>query len=126
MARFTGKRVLITGGTNGIGLAGARRIAAEGGQLVLTGTNTQRIAETQQALPHARVLSNDAGDPDDAQAVAQFGGLDGLWLNAGYGAVAGVDEVDAEFFDQMMNTNVRGGTNFVIWVAGMIDGLLPG
>jgi NAD(P)-dependent dehydrogenase (short-subunit alcohol dehydrogenase family) len=112
MARFTGKRVLITGGTNGIGLAGARRIAAEGGQLVLTGTNTQRIAETQQALPRARVLSNDAGDPDDAQAlaqaVAQFGGLDGLWLNAGYGAVAGVDEVDAEFFDQMMNTNVRG------------------
>jgi NAD(P)-dependent dehydrogenase (short-subunit alcohol dehydrogenase family) len=75
-------------------------------------TVISRIAATQQALPHARVLNNDADDPDDAQALAQavvqFGGLGGLWLNAGYGAVAGVDEVDAEFFDQMMNTNVRG------------------
>jgi NADP-dependent 3-hydroxy acid dehydrogenase YdfG len=50
MARFTGKRILITGATSGIVLAGARRIAAEGGQLILTGTNPQRIAETQQGL----------------------------------------------------------------------------
>jgi NAD(P)-dependent dehydrogenase (short-subunit alcohol dehydrogenase family) len=63
MGRFTGKRVLITGGTNGIGLAGAKLIAAEGGQLVLTGTNPQRIADIQQALPAARVLGNDASDP---------------------------------------------------------------
>jgi NAD(P)-dependent dehydrogenase (short-subunit alcohol dehydrogenase family) len=32
MGRFSGKRVLITGGTSGIGLAGAKRIAAEGGE----------------------------------------------------------------------------------------------
>jgi NAD(P)-dependent dehydrogenase (short-subunit alcohol dehydrogenase family) len=112
MARFTGKRVLITGGTNGIGLAGARRITAEGGQLVLTGTNPQRIADTQQALPEARVLGNDASDPSAVEAlvreVAQLGGLDGLWLNAGYAAVVAVHEVDADFFDRMMNVNVRG------------------
>jgi NAD(P)-dependent dehydrogenase (short-subunit alcohol dehydrogenase family) len=112
MARFTGKRVLITGGTSGIGLAGARRIAAEGGQVVVTGTNPQRLADTQKALPDAQVLRNDAGDPSAADALAQSvaaaGGLDGLWLNAGYAAVAGVDEVDADFFDRMMNANVRG------------------
>jgi NAD(P)-dependent dehydrogenase (short-subunit alcohol dehydrogenase family) len=112
MARFTGKRFLITGGTSGIGLAGARRIAAEGGQVVVTGTNPQRLADTQKALPDAQVLRNDAGDPSAADALAQSvaaaGGLDGLWLNAGYAAVAGVDEVDADFFDRMMNANVRG------------------
>jgi NAD(P)-dependent dehydrogenase (short-subunit alcohol dehydrogenase family) len=112
MARFTGKRFLITGGTSGIGLAGARRIAAEGGQVVVTGTNPQRLADTQKALPDAQVLRNDASDPSAADALAQSvaaaGGLDGLWLNAGYAAVAGVDEVDADFFDRMMNANVRG------------------
>jgi NAD(P)-dependent dehydrogenase (short-subunit alcohol dehydrogenase family) len=112
MARFTGKRLLITGGTSGIGLAGARRIAAEGGQVVVTGTNPQRLADTQKALPDAQVLRNDAGDPSAADALAESvavaGGLDGLWLNAGYAAVAGVDEVDADFFDRMMNANVRG------------------
>lgn len=112
MTRFNGKRVLITGGTSGIGLAGAERIAAEGGELILTGTNPQRLARAREAIPEARVLANDAADPAAvdalASAVADGGGLDGLWLNAGYADVAEVDEVTAEFFDRMMNANVRG------------------
>jgi NAD(P)-dependent dehydrogenase (short-subunit alcohol dehydrogenase family) len=39
---------------------------------------------------------------------ASGGGLDGLWLNAGYAALAEVDELDAEPFDRMMATNARG------------------
>ncbi|MGJ7906411.1 SDR family oxidoreductase [Actinopolyspora sp. H202] len=112
MARFTGKRVLITGGTSGIGLAGAKRIADESGKLVITGTNQQRLTATREALPRARVLHNDATDPNAAEAlvpsVAEHGGLDGLWLNAGYADVRGIDQVDADFFDRMMRTNVRG------------------
>lgn len=101
MARFTGKRVLITGGTSGIGLAGARRIAGEGGQVVLTGTNPQRLADTQELVPQYQVLANDASDPAAADALAQQvatgGSLDGLWLNAGYGAVAAVGEIGATY-----------------------------
>jgi NAD(P)-dependent dehydrogenase (short-subunit alcohol dehydrogenase family) len=37
-----------------------------------------------------------------------MGQLDGLWLNAGFAAVSAIDEVDADFFDRMMHTNVRG------------------
>ena len=110
--RFTGKRVLITGGTSGIGLAGAKRITAEGGEVHLTGTTPQRLADTQKAIPDARVLRNDASDPSAAGAladsVAAHGALDGLWLNAGYAAVADVGQVDADFFDRMMNANGRG------------------
>jgi short-subunit dehydrogenase involved in D-alanine esterification of teichoic acids len=68
--RFTGKRILIDGATSGIGLVGAHRIAAEGGRLILTGTNLQRITDAQAALPDARVLRNDAGAPDAAEALA--------------------------------------------------------
>jgi len=113
MARFTDKRVLITGATSGIGLAGARRIADEGGRLIPTGTNPQRLADTQQAVPDAQVLANDASDPAAADALAQQvvtgGGLDGLWLNAGYGAVAAVEDIDAAFFDRMMAQRARSG-----------------
>ncbi|SDJ99640.1 NAD(P)-dependent dehydrogenase, short-chain alcohol dehydrogenase family [Actinopolyspora mzabensis] len=112
MARFTGKRVLITGGTSGIGLAGAHRITDEDGQLVITGTNQQRLTATRQALPLARVLHNDTTDPNSTDALAshaaELGGLDGLWLNAGYADVRDIDEIDADFFDRMMRTNVRG------------------
>lgn len=112
MARFTGKRVLITGGTSGIGLAGARRITAEGGQVLLTGIDPQRLDAARQQFPGTEVLPNDAADPQAAHALADAatrgGRLDGLWLNAGYADVRTVDAVDADFFDHIMATNVRG------------------
>lgn len=111
VTRFAGKRVLITGATSGIGLAGAQRIAREGGELVLTGTNQHRLAELRNRLPSAHVVSNDAADPrtgDDLAACLDDTGLDGLWLNAGYAAIGDVEELDAEFFDRMMQVNVRG------------------
>ncbi len=74
--------------------------------------HTGKLADTQEAMPDARVLRNDASDPSAADAladsVAGHGGLDGLLLNAGYAAVADVGQVDADFFDRMINTNARG------------------
>lgn len=124
MARFSDKRILITGGTSGIGRAGARRIAAEGGRLVLTGTDSERLADTGNEISGAEMLENNAEDPFAADALAEFvagsGGLDGLWLNAGYASVCGVDQVDAGFFDRMMNVNVRGP---VLQLAGLAEHL---
>ncbi|MDT8266228.1 SDR family NAD(P)-dependent oxidoreductase, partial [Roseomonas sp. DSM 102946] len=113
MSRFSGKRILVTGATSGIGRAGALRIAAEGGQVIATGRDPDRLAALRQALPEAAlVLRNDAADPgvarELAEAVASGGGLDGAWLNAGYAAVCAIEAVDAEFFDAMMQANLRG------------------
>src|SRR5271156_5287020 len=88
MSRFSGKRILITGGTSGIGLAGTRRIAAEGGKLAVTGLSAERLEETRRFLPaDALVLRNDAADPAAAAALAEkirtWGPIDALWLNAG-------------------------------------------
>jgi len=46
MARFDNKRVLMTGGTSGMALAGAKRIVAEGGTVIATGLNPDRISRT--------------------------------------------------------------------------------
>lgn len=113
MARFDNRHVLITGGTSGMGLAGARRIVAEGGRVIVTGMNAERIAAARDLLGvHGSVLANDAADPESpaalVSAVQDAGGLDGLWLNAGHAALGAPEDVDAEGFDRMMAANVRG------------------
>ncbi len=90
--RFANKHVLVTGGTSGMGLAGARRILAEGGRVIATGRNAKRIEAARATLgSDAIVVTNDAGDPDAAEALADLArsedGLDGLWLNAAFAAL---------------------------------------
>ncbi|MBP2170035.1 NAD(P)-dependent dehydrogenase (short-subunit alcohol dehydrogenase family) [Erwinia toletana] len=113
MARFTDKRILITGGTSGMGLAGALRISKEGGKVAITGLNAARLQQAQQQLPDdALILHNDAAQENSPEALADallsWGTLDGLWLNAGFAEVGTPEEVTAEAFNHMMNANVRG------------------
>lgn len=113
MARFDNKHVLITGGTSGLGLAGAKRIVVEGGRVIVTGLDPDRIDRSRHALgDRGRVIANDAADPSSVamlvDAARDAGGLDGLWLNAGYAALGAPEEVDADAFDRMMAANVRG------------------
>lgn len=111
--RFSGKNIVITGGTSGMGLAGALRVVAEGGRVALTGLNPARLAAAAEQLPaDSLILSNDAASEADIEALgaalASWGRIDGLWLNAGYAQVGTLESVDAAAFNQMMNANVRG------------------
>lgn len=112
MTRYDGKRVLITGGTSGMGLAGARRIVEEGGNVILTGLSEERLkAARAEFSDRATVVSNDAAEPTAsalAAVVQTVGRLDGLWLNAAFATLGSPEEVDAGAFDRMMATNVRG------------------
>ncbi len=114
MTRFKGKRILITGGTSGIGLATAKRIVEEGGEVAVTGVTQDHLDEAGRSLPSGSlVLRNDASNPEAATELAakikdQMGQIDGAYLNAGYGKNMATEDVDAEGFDAMMNVNVRG------------------
>ncbi|MBT0772943.1 SDR family oxidoreductase [Kineosporia sp. J2-2] len=110
MARFEGKHVLVTGGSSGIGLAGAQRIVDEGGRVTLTGTDPERLAVVSEKLPSVTVLRNDAADPASVDALVEAVGgepLHGLWLNAGYAEVGPLEGVDAASFDAMTAVNLR-------------------
>ncbi|HKR81932.1 MAG TPA: SDR family oxidoreductase [Candidatus Saccharimonadales bacterium] len=111
--RFSDKTILITGGTHGIGLAGAKRIISEGGTVIVTGLNDEHARQARQELSGAIIIKNDAADPRAGIALAetikkQALRLDGLWLNAGYARLNSVESVDADSFDHMMHVNVRG------------------
>jgi NAD(P)-dependent dehydrogenase (short-subunit alcohol dehydrogenase family) len=111
MARFTGKAIVITGGSSGIGLATAQRIVAEGGRVLVTGTNAEKLAAVRSDAIHA--LENDAGDPTAAAAIAEtakslFGEIDGAFLNAGIGGGAPLGKITPELYHKLMDLNVGG------------------
>ena len=113
MGRFQGKRILITGGTSGMRLAGAQRIVTEGGHVAITGLNEERLERARNLLPvTSLILKSDAASETDINglvgAISVWGSLDGLWLNAGFAEVGSPDSVTADSFNRMMNANVRG------------------
>ena len=111
MARFDGKTIVITGGSSGIGLATAQRIAEEGGRVLVTGTSADKLAAVRSDAIH--VVENDAADPAAADALAAeakrlFGKTDGAFLNAGIGAGAPLGKITPELYRRLMDLNVGG------------------
>jgi 3-oxoacyl-[acyl-carrier protein] reductase len=101
---FAGKRVLVTGGSQGIGLATARAFAAAGATVLVTGT---RAAATDYAddLSAFTYISADFGKPETAAAVAkQAGAIDVLVNNAGTGRP---DEYTEQGFRAVIDVNLN-------------------
>src|SRR6201996_6931235 len=84
------RRVLVTGGTSGLGLAMAAALARAGASVVLTGRDAGRAQEVAATLPNASGLGLDPRDESSVQAavraaVDRVGGIDLLINNAGLG-----------------------------------------
>jgi NAD(P)-dependent dehydrogenase (short-subunit alcohol dehydrogenase family) len=116
-------KVLVTGGTSGLGLAMASALAASGAKVVLTGRSAARAAAVAAELPGAAGLELDVRDESSvAQAVDQawsrLGGIDMLVNNAGIGMRTvnpsfmtrprGFWEVPASGFRAVIETNLTG------------------
>lgn len=113
MSRFglNGKRVLITGGTSGIGKAVARRFAEEGARVGIVGRRDDGAAvarEVGATFFHADVASEDGIRTVLRQASELFGGLDVLVLNAGIDpGLAPMNEVGSDSFEWNLDVNYR-------------------
>src|SRR3546814_1607739 len=107
---ITGKRVLITGGSSGIGLALAQVLLAKGAKVAISGRRPEVVAEAVRSLQtgsaenHGTVADVATAEGRAAtleQALAALGGLDILVNNAG-GARAGRLENNADVELQAM------------------------
>lgn len=89
MAQLANKRIVIIGGTTGIGLSAARAFVAEGAQVVVAGRNEESVAAAQQVLgANALAMAGDAIQEETAALAIRrcretFGGFDGLYHVAG-------------------------------------------
>jgi len=98
---------LITGGTDGLGLALARRLGEEGASVAICGRDAARLEEAQRALDDADVLARrvDVTEPGGLEAfvaasVERFGRLDGVVSNAGRASAMPVaDSTDPDWRD---------------------------
>ena len=114
MARLTGKNVLITGGTTGIGYATAQLFINEGARVVITGQNAERVAEAARTLgPSAiGIVANVASASEMAAAAtrikAELGGLDVVFANAGIALPKSISEVDEEHINTQIDVNFKG------------------
>ncbi|MFJ7147983.1 SDR family NAD(P)-dependent oxidoreductase [Streptomyces sp. NPDC100445] len=104
--------VIVTGGGTGIGEATARLLRAGGHHVVVSGRRPEplrRLARETGALAHP----SDVGDPDAAEglvraALAEYGRIDGVVLNAGIGRGGAVGDLTLKDWDDVMRTNVTG------------------
>lgn len=115
MSRFSSQTLLVTGGTSGIGLATARRLADEGARVVVTGSRAESLAQARAELPATAVLlRDDARAPDAGERLvaalrqADVNTLHGAFLNAGAGRFEPLEAVTADEIDAELALNVRG------------------
>jgi len=117
MGRFDGKVAIVTGSTQGIGEAVARRLAAEGAAgIVVCGRNEERGRAVADSLTgmgtEAHFVPVELGDSDSCKALIgatdkRFGRIDVLVNAAGLSLRGSIVDTSVELWDTLMNVNVR-------------------
>ncbi|MFC4099631.1 SDR family NAD(P)-dependent oxidoreductase [Paenibacillus xanthanilyticus] len=119
---LSGKTAIVTGGSKGIGLATAIRLASEGANVAIVARGKEalnfaaaRIVEAtgREALRiSADVASEEAAREAVARTVETFGGVDILVNNAGTSAAAPFESVEADAWDADLGLKLYGAVHF--------------
>jgi 3-oxoacyl-[acyl-carrier protein] reductase len=114
---LAGKTAIVTGAGTGIGRATAQLLAQRGARVVAAGLQPDRLHETVDAITSAGgeaiAVDADVSDPQAIERVAAsaqhaFGGTDVLVNNAAVYPIGPWHEMDAEQWDAVFATNIRG------------------
>ena len=115
--RLEGRRLVVTGGGSGIGAAAALRLAAEGASVAVLDKRSDLAREVAEKITmaggEALALECDvSSEPSLATAVAaaaeQFGGLDGLFANAGTASRGWIHETALVDWESVLRVNLTG------------------
>jgi NAD(P)-dependent dehydrogenase (short-subunit alcohol dehydrogenase family) len=110
---------LITGCSSGLGRAIAEAVASSGSRLMATARNPGTLADLEQQYPdtvrtRALDVTKTAEIPDVVEdTVAEFGRLDVLVNNAGYGLLGALEELDPAQIERNLATNFLGPLHLI-------------
>lgn len=106
------KIVIVTGGSSGIGLATAVELRKKEAVVIITGRNEERLKKTSEEyglIPFACDVSQESQVLELYNFVKkEYGRLDALINNAGFGTRGFLDEIKLEDFNRVFATNVAG------------------
>src|SRR6201985_2650769 len=114
MERYQGKKVVIIGGTSGMGLATAKMLLDGGARVLVTGLSKAGLESAQKEIgKDAIVVSSDARSLTDIEALAsrakaEFDPFDLLFVNAGFSIRAPLESMTEAVYDEMFNLNAKG------------------
>jgi NAD(P)-dependent dehydrogenase (short-subunit alcohol dehydrogenase family) len=112
--KLQGKVAVITGGTEGIGLATAKLFAEEGAYVFITGRRQKELDEAVKAIGNnVAGVQGDVSNLSDLDRLYKTvsnakGRIDIVFANAGVGELVPFGAVTEEHFDKLFNINVRG------------------
>ncbi len=116
MKRLDGKKVVITGGSGGIGSATARRMINEGAEVLIVDIDEKGLENVAKEInsPDLHIFTADVTKEEQVKSYAQkagelFGNVDVFFNNAGFeGDVKPLDEYPLETYHKVMDINVNG------------------
>ena len=114
MEKFKNKVAVVTGGNSGMGLATAKELAANGAKVVIAGRDQKTLDEAVKAIGNESTgVKTDVSKLSDIENLfnrvnAKFGKIDILFVNAGIGKFAPLEQSDEAFFDEVVDINFKG------------------
>ncbi|WP_349664731.1 3-ketoacyl-ACP reductase [Cellulophaga lytica] len=117
MENIKGQKALITGGSRGLGKATALALANEGVAVAITGRNKETLEKTVAEIKalgvEATYAAFDVGNPEEvkkgiASIFNDFKSIDILINNAGIAAFGSFNDMEADQWTQILQTNVLG------------------
>ena len=114
MGKLDGKVAVITGGSSGMALAGAKLFVDEGAHVFITGRRQEALDEAVKLIGrNVTGVQGDAANLDDLDRLydtvrQEKVAIDVLWASAGTIALAKLGDITEEHFDGMFALNARG------------------
>src|SRR5688500_13527532 len=114
MGKLDGKVAVITGGTSGMALAGAKLFVEEGAHVFISGRRKEQLDEAVELIGrNVTGVQGDSANLDDLDRLfdtvrQEKGSIDVLWVSAGTGEQGKLGEITEEHFDAAFSLNARG------------------
>jgi NAD(P)-dependent dehydrogenase (short-subunit alcohol dehydrogenase family) len=114
VGKLDGKVAVITGGSSGMALAGARLFVEEGAHVFISGRRQEALDEAVKLIgQNVTGVQGDAANLEDLDRLFETvrqekGAIDVLWASAGWGEQSMLGQITREHFDDIFELNARG------------------